>query len=100
MARVLPHGRKGAILGALRGPCGVWFWLLFFSQLLAQNQTCVDREISIPWDKAPPNGLDALLVYFNLPGRHPLVVLTHGSAREMEKHAEVTPWQELPQRLW
>jgi hypothetical protein len=61
---------------------------------LGQNQTCVEREILIPWDKALPNGLDALLVYFKLLGRHPLVVLTHGSSREMEKHADVTPWQE------
>jgi dienelactone hydrolase len=100
MARVPPHGRMGSILCALPGPCRLCFWLLFCSQLLAQTQTCVEREISIPWDKAPPNGLDALLVYFNLPGRHALVVLTHGSSREMEKHAEVTPWQELPQALW
>jgi hypothetical protein len=33
-------------------------------------------------------------------GKHPLVVITHGSSRKMEEHAQVTPWQELPQALW
>ncbi|HTX40504.1 MAG TPA: dienelactone hydrolase family protein [Acidobacteriaceae bacterium] len=60
----------------------------------------VERELMIPWVLAAPGGLDALLVYADLPGRHPLAVLTHGSSRDTEEHAEVTPWQELPQALW
>ena len=60
----------------------------------------VEREVRIPWILALPNGLDALLVYADLPGKHPLVVITHGSSRKMEEHAQVTPWQELPQALW
>jgi dienelactone hydrolase len=63
-------------------------------------QGYVEREVRIPWAQAFPNGLDALLVYFNSPGRHPLVVLTHGSARNIQEHALVTPWQHLPQALW
>jgi dienelactone hydrolase len=66
--------------------------------LLAQGY--VEREIKIPWIEAAPNGLDALLVYVDLPGKHPLVVLTHGSARNKQDHALVTPWQQLPQALW
>jgi dienelactone hydrolase len=60
----------------------------------------VEREVLIPWTGALPNGLDALLVYVDLPGRHPLAVLTHGSSRKPEEHADVSPWQQLPQALW
>jgi dienelactone hydrolase len=63
-------------------------------------QGYVEREIRIPWVEATPNGLDALLVYVDLPGKHPLVVLTHGSARNKQDHALVSPWQQLPQALW
>jgi dienelactone hydrolase len=60
----------------------------------------VEREVLIPWTEAAPDGLDSLLVYADLPGRHPLVVLTHGSSRKPEEHAEVSPWQQLPQAQW
>ncbi len=60
----------------------------------------MERQIRIPWALAGPAGLDALLVYVDLPGKHPLVVLTHGSARSTQDHALVTPWQQLPQALW
>ncbi len=66
----------------------------------ADAQRYVEREITIPWGRAFPSGLDALLVYADLPGKHPLVVITHGSSRKPEEHALVTPWQELPQALW
>src|ERR1700684_4165758 len=66
----------------------------------AETQSIHEREISIPWALAGHNGLDALLVYAELPGKHPLVVITHGSSRKAEEHAEVTPWQELPQAIW
>jgi dienelactone hydrolase len=70
------------------------------SALNAQAQGYVEREIRIPWVEAAPNGLDALLVYVDLPGKHPLLVLTHGSARNKQDHALVSPWQQLPQALW
>ncbi len=63
-------------------------------------QQYVEREVSIPWILAAPGGLDALLVYANLPGKHPLVVITHGSSRKMEQHADVSPWGLLPQAVW
>jgi dienelactone hydrolase len=59
-----------------------------------------EREVRIPWVLAGVNGLDALLVYADLPGKHPLVLLTHGTSRSPEEQAQVTPWQELPQALW
>ena len=65
----------------------------------AHAQGYVEHEITIPWVQAG-HGLDALLVYVDLPGKHPLVVITHGSARKTEDHALVSPWQQLPQALW
>jgi dienelactone hydrolase len=66
----------------------------------ASAQRYVEHEIKIPWVETGPYGLDALLVYAELPGKHPLVVLTHGSSRIREEHAQVTPWRLLPQALW
>ncbi len=63
-------------------------------------QRYIQREILIPWIQAEPGGLDTLLVYVDLPGKHPLVVMTHGSARKPELHVDVTPWQQLPEALW
>jgi dienelactone hydrolase len=60
----------------------------------------VEQEVLIPWVKAAPNGLDALLVYADLPGKHPLAVITHGTSRKPEERSQVTAWQELPQALW
>jgi dienelactone hydrolase len=74
--------------------------LLLASAPLAGAQRYVEREIRIPWVLTGPYGLDALLVYADLPGKHPLAVLTHGSSRKPEEHAQVTPWGELPQALW
>lgn len=74
--------------------------MLWMTVLSAQAQRYIEREIRIPWVLAGANGLDGLLVYADLPGKHPLVVLTHGSSRKTAEHAEVTPWQELPQALW
>jgi dienelactone hydrolase len=74
--------------------------LLIIAAPAAEAQRYVEHEVMIPWAKALPYGLDALLVYVDVPGKHPLVVLTHGSSRKVEEHAEVTPWQELPQALW
>lgn len=76
------------------------FGLLTAAASAAAAQSYVERELMIPWVEAAPFGLNALLVYADLPGRHPLVVMTHGSSRKPEEHAEVTPWQELPQALW
>jgi dienelactone hydrolase len=79
-------------------------FLLFVLSLVlvsgAHAQRYVEREFLIPWAVAFPNGLDAMLVYADLPGKHPLVVLTHGTSRKPEERAEVTVWQQIPQALW
>jgi dienelactone hydrolase len=60
----------------------------------------VQKEMWVHMPGAFPNGLDALEVYVDLPGRHPLVVLTHGTADKPEDRAHVTPWAQIGQALW
>ena len=79
--------------------------VLLLVALCAQAQTAasphyIERELLIPWTQAAPTGLDTLLVYADLPGPHPFVIMTHGSSRKPEEHAEVTPWQFLPEAQW
>jgi dienelactone hydrolase len=59
-----------------------------------------EEPTRIPWFEATPNGLSALLVYADLPGKHPLVVITHGTSRDLEPRNNVTPWLFLPQARW
>ena len=74
--------------------------VLLLAVLSAHAQHYVEREVRIPWVMAGVNGLDALLVYADLPGKHPLALLTHGSSRNPDEQAHLTPRQELPQALW
>lgn len=60
----------------------------------------VQKEMWMPAPQAFPNGLDALEVYVDRPGRHPLVVLTHGTSDKPEVRARVTPWAQLAQAQW
>ncbi len=60
----------------------------------------IEREMFVPVLNALPKGLDVLEVYIDTPGRHPLVVLTHGSSVKQEEHASVTPWSQLNQARW
>lgn len=60
----------------------------------------VERELYLPDPRAMPRGLDALEVRADLPGRHPLALLTHGTAIDPAERAQVTPWRFLPQALW
>jgi dienelactone hydrolase len=80
------------------------FFFIFLVTLTAvlngHAQRYVEHEVRIPWVQAGENGLDALLVYADLPGKHPLALLTHGTSRIEEERAQVTPWQQLPQALW
>jgi dienelactone hydrolase len=55
------------------------------------------------WVQAPgafPHGLDTLEVYIDPPGRHPLVILTHGTSNEPDVRAHVTPWGQFSQAEW
>lgn len=74
--------------------------LLLVMGSCARAQQYVEQQVRIPWVQAGPFGLDALLVYINLPGKHPLVVLTHGTSRKPEERAQVNSWQLLPQAIW
>jgi len=60
----------------------------------------VQKEMLVPAPGAFPNGLDVLEVYFAQAGRHPLVVLTHGTSDDPQERAHVTPWAQLPQAVW
>jgi dienelactone hydrolase len=60
----------------------------------------IQKEMFIPDPVAFPNGLDAIEVHADLPGRHPLVVLTHGTSDKEEERAHVTPWAQLNQAMW
>jgi dienelactone hydrolase len=66
---------------------------------LARSQGIHDQEIVIPWAQAG-QGLHGLLVYADLPGKHPLAVLTHGTSLDMKDRHEVSPWAMLPQATW
>ncbi len=68
--RQIPHLLAFAIMLLLLEPT---------SRALEMHET----ETRIPWTQAEPNGLSALLVYADLPGNHPLVVITHGTSREV-----------------
>jgi dienelactone hydrolase len=60
----------------------------------------VEREMWIPAPQAFPRGLDSIEVYADLPGRHPLIVLTHGTSNDPEARMRTTPWSQLEQALW
>jgi len=83
--------RSQGIAGALLG-------LVLCAPLPAQEIHA--NEIFIPWNKAGSRGLNALLVYADVPGNRPLVVLTHGTSRKHEERHEVTAWSMLPQANW
>jgi len=58
------------------------------------------KEMWAPATGAFPNGLDVLEVYADVPGRHPLVVLTHGTSNDEQQREHVTPWAQLGQAMW
>jgi dienelactone hydrolase len=60
----------------------------------------VEKEFYVPAPGANPPGLDVLEVFFNLPGKHPLAVLTHGTSDDPLVRAHVTPWSQQSQAQW
>jgi dienelactone hydrolase len=66
----------------------------------AASPRYIEREFYLPDARAFPNGLDTLEVRAEVGGRHPLALLTHGTASAPAERAEVTPWRYLPQALW
>src|ERR1700733_5430019 len=59
----------------------------------------IEREFMMPVTGAP-QGIDVLQVEVERPGKHPLAILTHGTAAERTDRATVTPWAYLPQAMW
>jgi dienelactone hydrolase len=74
--------------------------LLLLLEPMTRAMEMHETETRIPWTQASPNGLSALLVYADLPGKHPLILITHGTAREVEPRNNVTPWLFLQQARW
>lgn len=60
----------------------------------------VERELWIPAPQSFPNGLDALEVYADRPGKHPLVILTHGTSSDQKVRMQLTPWAQADQARW
>jgi dienelactone hydrolase len=60
----------------------------------------IRKGMFIPAPHSLPNGLDAIEVYADFPGKHPLVVLTHGTSIKEEDRRRVTPWAQVWQAMW
>ncbi len=60
----------------------------------------IEREFHIPFAEAGAQGLDVLEVRADVPGRHPLAIITHGTSNDATARAQLTPWAQLPQAIW
>lgn len=60
----------------------------------------IEKEMFVPVPNSFPRGLDVLEIYAERPGRHPLVLLTHGTSNKEEERQHVTPWAQAQQALW
>jgi dienelactone hydrolase len=60
----------------------------------------VQKEFFVPAPGVFPNGLDVMEIYLTLPGKHPLVVLTHGTGMDPMERLHMTPWGQFAQALW
>jgi dienelactone hydrolase len=58
-----------------------------------------EREFMMPV-RGAMQGIDVLQVHVERPGKHPLAILTHGTAADRADRATVTPWLFLPQAIW
>jgi dienelactone hydrolase len=59
----------------------------------------VARELLMP-EPGLFGGLDVLKVEVERPGKHPLALLTHGTANDPVERSQVTPWSFMPQAIW
>jgi hypothetical protein len=57
----------------------------------------IREELRMP--AAGPRGLEALLVRSDEPGRHPLVLLNHGSPRVAAERPDMSPNELLPEAI-
>src|SRR5260370_35216620 len=58
-----------------------------------------EREFMMPV-RGAMQGIDVLQVEVERPGKHPLAILTHGTAADRMDRATVPPWLFLPQPIW
>jgi dienelactone hydrolase len=65
----------------------------------SEKMTWIENEFLMPVAGAA-RGIDVLKVEVGRPGKHPLAVLTHGTAADPKDRATVTPWLFLPQAIW
>ena len=72
----------------------VLFIFLFSSSI--QAQSILWQETVVPMPEAGANGLETLLVWPDLPGKHPLALISHGSPRDQNKRPEMTAISYLP----
>jgi dienelactone hydrolase len=70
------------------------------AQDAAPHAEYVEREFRMQVPGSNPQGLDVLEVYISTPGKHPLALLTHGTAALPEDRLQVTPWAQLSQAIW
>jgi dienelactone hydrolase len=66
----------------------------------AKPMRYIEHEQMVPVFNALPGGLDVLELYIDTPGKHPLVLLTHGTSVKAEERMQVTPWAQYGQALW
>ena len=66
----------------------------------AQAIRYIRKELMVPTPDAFPRGLNVLEVFADLPGPHPVALLTHGTSSKEEERMRVTPWAELAQAMW
>jgi dienelactone hydrolase len=72
---------------------------LGFWPVAAVAAELVREEMRIAMPAAGPRGLQALLVRTDEPGRHPLVLINHGSPRADSERPTMTPLELLPQAI-
>jgi len=63
------------------------------------NMRWIEHEFQMPAPGAP-FGIDVLKVEVERTGKHPLALLTHGTASDPIERSQVTPWSFLPQAIW
>ncbi len=77
-------------------------------QMAAQDTAPAPLPAAMKWEErellmTEPGlfgGLDVLKVEVDRPGKHPLVLLTHGTSNDPVERSQVTPWSFMPQALW
>lgn len=57
-------------------------------------------EIKVPMAEAGEVGLQTVLIYPSTPGRHPLVLMTHGSDYSNNRNQQMGPDMMQPQAIW